>query len=289
LDKLAEKPFCIGNTLFHQEVYEMEPYVHGYTEKESCRLADQAKTLTELLHHDTRYPAGSRVLEAGCGIGAQTVILSKNSPDARFIAIDISRDSIDKAKKTIREEDITNVTFRKADILDLPFEQESFDHVFVCFVLEHLPNPADALIHLGRVLKKGGTITVIEGDHGSFYCHPESKEALLTVECLIEIQARLKGNSLIGRQLYPLLNKAGYEAVRVSPRMVYVDSSRPGLVDGFSKKTFIAMVEGVREQALSFRLIDEKTWVKGIGDLYRATEDDGTFCYTFFKGTALKR
>jgi len=67
-----------------------------------------------------------------------------------------------------------------------------------------------------------------------------------------------------------------------------VDSSKPDLVEGFSKNTFTAMVEGVREQALSMNLIDEKTWEKGISDLYRATENDGTFCYTFFKATAEK-
>lgn len=267
----------------------MEDYVHGYTEKESCRLADQAKTLAEILNHDTLYPAGSRVLEAGCGIGAQTIILTKNSPDAQFHAIDISQDSINQARKAVRADKITNVTFQRADIFNLPFQEGSFDHVFVCFVLEHLSKPVDALLHLARVLKKGGSITVIEGDHGSFYCYPESKEAMETVHCLISIQAGLKGNSLIGRQIYPLLNKAGFEAVSVSPRMVYVDSSKPELVDGFSKKTFIAMVEGVKDQALSLNMIDENTWNKGIKDLYRATEDDGTFCYTFFKGTALKQ
>jgi hypothetical protein len=40
------------------------------------------------------------------------------------------------------------------------------------------------------------------------------------------------------------------DAVHVSPRMVYVDSSRPDLVDGFTKKTFTAMIAGVRESAL---------------------------------------
>ena len=54
-------------------------YVHGYSERESIRLDDQAATLEELLHSDTKYPAGDSVLEAGCGIGAQTVILAKNS------------------------------------------------------------------------------------------------------------------------------------------------------------------------------------------------------------------
>ena len=116
----------------------------------------------------------------------------------------------------------------------------------------------------------------------------ESQCFLVMVDCLVQVQAHLGGNSLIGRQLYPLLVEVGLSDVRVSPRMVYVDSSRPQLVEGFSKKTFIAMVEGVRRQALEMGLIDEPTWDKGIADLYRATEDDGVFCYTFFKGTGVR-
>jgi len=269
----------------NQEMSLMKTYVHGYSKKESNRLADQAGTLAELLHFDTHYPPESNVLEAGCGIGAQTSILVRNCPQTRFVSIDISRESIHQAEKSITAE---NVIFRQADIFNLPFEPESFDHIFVCFVLEHLQKPIGALSSLGKVLKKGGSITAIEGDHGSFYCHPESKAAMLSVKCLIDVQARLNGNSLIGRQLYPLLNAAGFKEIVVSPRMVYVDSSRPGLVDGFSKKTFIAMVKGVKEPALSLNLIDEDTWNKGIRDLYRATEEDGTFCYTFFKGRAVK-
>ena len=33
-------------------------------------------------------------------------------------------------------------------------------------------------------------------------------------------------------------------------------------------------------------MIDPATWDKGIADLYRATEPDGTFCYAFFKAVA---
>jgi methylase of polypeptide subunit release factors len=75
----------------------MNEYVHGYSERERSRLFDQANTLTELLHGDTFYPAGSLVLEAGCGVGAQTVILAKNSSQAQFTSIDISPASINKA------------------------------------------------------------------------------------------------------------------------------------------------------------------------------------------------
>ena len=69
-------------------------YVHGYDPRENLRLQDQASTLVELLHCDTSYPAGSRVLEAGCGVGAQTVTLAANSPEAAITSIDISEASL---------------------------------------------------------------------------------------------------------------------------------------------------------------------------------------------------
>ena len=73
-------------------------YVHGYDPRENERLSDQASTLTELLHVDTHYPAGSRVLEAGCGVGAQTFTLASRSPQAQFTCIDISDASIALAR-----------------------------------------------------------------------------------------------------------------------------------------------------------------------------------------------
>jgi SAM-dependent methyltransferase len=263
-------------------------YVHGYSAKESTRLTDQATTLTELLHADTLYLPGSLVLEVGCGVGAQTVILAGNSPRAAFTAIDISEASLAEAQRQTQEAGFTNVTFQHADVFDLPFVSAHFDHVFVCFVLEHLPNPAGALEALMRVLKPGGSITVIEGDHGSAYFHPDSVHARRAIQCLVDLQQQAGGDSLVGRRLYPLLVQAGYRDVHVSPRMVYADASRPALVDGFTRKTFTAMVEGIGEQAVGQGLMDEEGWAAGIKDLYRAAEDDGTFCYTFFKAVGLR-
>jgi len=155
-------------------------------------------------------------------------------------------------------------------------------------VLEHLVDPVGALLRLKAVLKPGGTATVIEGDHGSTYFHPDSPDARHAVRCLVEIQAGMGGDALIGRRLYPLLAEAGFRDVRVSPRMVYVDASRPALVEGFTRNTFIAMIEGVREKALSLGLADEGAWERGIAGLRRTTAPDGVFCYTFFKGVGVK-
>ena len=120
----------------------MNGYVHGYTEKEASRLVDQATTLTELLHSDTAYPPGSLVLEAGCGVGAQTITLAAGSPQAEFISVDISQESLAQARQRVHAEGLRNVTFQRADMFNLPFAADHFDHVFVCFVLEHLSEPA---------------------------------------------------------------------------------------------------------------------------------------------------
>ncbi|WP_321422834.1 methyltransferase domain-containing protein [uncultured Methanobacterium sp.] len=265
-----------------------DDYVHGYSEREAVRLVDQAKTLAPLMHHDTRYSKGSKVLEAGCGVGAQTITLAKNSPQAEITSIDISTSSLNHAKALIQSEGITNVQFQTADIMELPFDDETFDHVFICFVLEHLPDPVGALLSLQRVLKKGGSITVIEGDHGSCYFHPETEEAVKAWQCLIKVQKDLNCNPLMGRELYPLLNEAGFEDIQIDPRVVYVDESKGELVDGFIKKTIIAMVEGVKDQSIDSGLITPETWDKGIQDLHLSAEPSGTFFYNFFKGTAKK-
>ncbi len=139
-----------------------------------------------------------------------------------------------------------------------------------------------------RFIRLGGTITVIEGDHGSTYFHPHSLHAHRTIQCQVDFQERSGGNANIGRELFPLLSSAGFNFIKVSPRMVYVDASRQKLVDGFTKKTFTAMIEGIREEAIKAKIIEPAEIDRGIRDLYRTTESDGVFCYTFFKAVAKK-
>ena len=55
-------------------------YVHGYTDRETQRLLEQSLILEKLLHEGTQYPEGSRILEVGSGVGAQTRILTTREP-----------------------------------------------------------------------------------------------------------------------------------------------------------------------------------------------------------------
>ncbi|MET7644070.1 methyltransferase domain-containing protein [Streptomyces sp. NPDC005426] len=262
-------------------------YVHGYSPREGRRLGDQADTLAQLLHAGTAYPAGNRVLEVGCGVGAQTAHLLRSSPGAHIVAVDQSEESLAEARRRVAGLAAgAPVEWHRADLFDLPFADAEFDHAFVCFVLEHLPDPRRALAGLRRVLRPGGTITVIEGDHGSAFFHPDSAYARAAIDCQVRLQAAAGGNALLGRQLQPLLAGAGYESVVVRPRTVYADRTRPALADGFTRNTFIAMVEAVRDNALAAALTTTADWDRGIADLHR-TALDGTFHYTFFKALAV--
>ena len=263
-------------------------YTHGYSCQETDRLHDQASVLTDLLHFDTLFPSGHLVLEAGCGVGSQTRILSRRNPNTRFVAVDISRASVDQAQQCARSLDLKNVRFQVQDINSLSFRSRSFDHVFICFVLEHMADPVKTLVELRRVLKDGGTLTAIEGDHGSAFFHPDSDAARKAIGCQVRIQAEAGGNADIGRQLYPLMVKAGFRDPFVTPRMVHANGGRPDLLEGFTLKTFTAMIEGVKDRAVSGNLIDEKLFDQGIRDLIRTTEPGGTFCYTFFKAQAIR-
>ncbi|MFE7838605.1 L-histidine N(alpha)-methyltransferase [Streptomyces sp. NPDC057474] len=245
----APHPLPISGSL---DDIDIDNYVHGYSTHESRRLADQADALSDRLHHDTTYPAGAKVLEVGCGVGAQTVHLVVASPEARFTAVDVSAASLALARARVTAQvPEAQVTWLQTDLFEPPFPDAEFDHVFVCFVLEHLASPHRALAALRRVLRPGGTLTVIEGDHGSAFFHPDSPYARAAVDCLVQLQSTGGGNALVGRQLHPLLTASGYDHITVHPRTVYTDRSRPALVKAFTLDTFTAMIESVREDALA--------------------------------------
>ncbi|ELR72011.1 Methyltransferase type 11 [Fulvivirga imtechensis AK7] len=266
----------------------LKSYIHGYSSEETQRLNDQASTISELLHRDSKWEDGALILEAGCGVGAQTQIISHKNPGSNFISVDLSEKSLAQASQVIREMNINNVEFQLADVFDLPFNDNTFDHIFVCFLLEHVSKPELALQELKRVLKAEGTITVIEGDHGSTYFYPDSKTARKAIQAQVTLQKQNGGNAYIGRQLYPMLSDAGFSNVAVSPRQVYVDDSKPEMVDRFIKNTFTAMIKGIKDEALSKRIISRDEIEGGIRDLYKTTEGGGTFCYTFFKAIGYK-
>ncbi|MEM1219265.1 MAG: methyltransferase [Bacteroidota bacterium] len=263
-------------------------YVHGYSQREAQRLQDQAATVAEYLHYDSIWEGGTHILEVGCGVGAQTEIIATQNPTCQFTSIDISGESIVRAKKRLQERGIENVQLEELDVYELPKRSVSYDHIFVCFLLEHLTNPQEVLAVLYRVLKPGGTITVIEGDHGSTFFYPDDPYARKLVRSQVALQERRGGDANIGRRLYPLLTSAKFNRVQVSPRQIYVDRSRGALVQGFIEDTFTAMIAGMGTAMIAEGLVTKEELERGLAGLRRTEEADGVFSYTFFKGVGQK-
>lgn len=261
-------------------------YVHGFDEVSRQRLDDQAQSIDDLVHHDTTFPEGAVVVEFGCATGAQTVLLAQRA--TRLIALDRSALMLAEARRRLDAVGHHDVVLLQADALDVPLPDTSADHVVIRFLLEHVPDPVAVVRSALRILRPGGAITVIEGDHGPTTFHPDSSAAHDAIACQVELQRRLGGDALIGRRLRSLLSEAGFADVHVSPRLVHADGGRPALQQSFTLRTFTAMIAGVRGDALAAGLITAERFDAGIADLERTAEDDGVFLYLFMKATATR-
>jgi len=260
-------------------------YVHGYSERETQRLQEQSLILENLLHSGTSYPRDSRVLEVGCGVGAQTLILLRRNPGIHLTSIDMSAESLQKAREKVEEMGYDNVEFLHENILDHRLEPGSFDHLFICFVLEHLEQPVRALEHMMKLLRVGGTITLIEGDHSSGKWTPETEASRAAWNGLVMSQQMLGHDPDIGRRLHVLMSDAGIHQPRVEPREVSPDQSNPKLLDGVVNQIITPMVYSAEKEVLENRLVEPDIWKTGLRDLSQvANSPDGTFFYSWFKG-----
>ena len=107
-----------------------------------------------------------RLLEAGCGTGRMTRILSRSVRE--LVAIDFSFESLRVNRRKLHAAGITNVHLVQADLCRLPFAECAFNRVVSCQVLEHVPGPqarAAAVASLSRVLEPGGTLALSAYKH----------------------------------------------------------------------------------------------------------------------------
>ena len=106
---------------------------------------------------------GMQVLEIGPGNGTYTIGAAQRvGPTGKVIAIDIEPKMIARVQKRTEAEGIKNIETRMADVYDLPFEEDSFDLIYMIAVINEIPNIPKALAEFRRVLKPSGTLVTSE-------------------------------------------------------------------------------------------------------------------------------
>jgi ubiquinone/menaquinone biosynthesis C-methylase UbiE len=187
-------------------------YVHGYATPEQERLVAQAEHWRhDLIRDGTRLEPGTRLLEIGCGVGAVLAVLGQEFPGIELSGIDIEEKQIEVARAHLAAAGI-EAALATGDAVALPYDDDSFDHVWMMWFLEHLADPVAALREARRVLVPGGAITAIEVDYSTCRADPSTPE----IEALFATMIRgmdASGRSDAGTHLPRWLEEAGFREI----------------------------------------------------------------------------
>jgi ubiquinone/menaquinone biosynthesis C-methylase UbiE len=212
-------------------------YLHGYSADERERLHRQARFLEPMVHDRLPFRRRRRLLEVGCGVGAQTEILLRHFPEIHVTGIDINDAQLAEARRFLATVPWATVPalagqarydIRKMDAEKLEFDPESFDAAFLCWVLEHVPSPPRVLGEVRRVLAPGSPIVCSEVLNATFFIDPYSPDTLRYWMAFNDHQIDLGGDPFVGAKLGNLLSSVGYRDVVTDVKTFHLDNRAPG-------------------------------------------------------------
>jgi ubiquinone/menaquinone biosynthesis C-methylase UbiE len=106
---------------------------------------------------------GMTVLEIGPGSGTYTLGAARRvGEQGRIVTVDIEPKMIERVRRKAEVEGVHNIEARVADVYDLPFEDETFDAVYMIAVIGEIPDPDRAIAEFYRVLTPSGTLVFSE-------------------------------------------------------------------------------------------------------------------------------
>jgi len=163
-------------------------------ENDSLESTETLRQSFESNGFDISYFQGKTVLDMGCGSGRFTLALASFGVK-EVVGIDLGDEGLSIAKEMVVKQNLTNVRFEKGSVLDLPFENRTFDFVFCKGVLHHTGDINKGIEELYRVLKiKGKAFIYLYGSGGLFWY---SRKKVKKVMQQIPIEYTLKILSLI--------------------------------------------------------------------------------------------
>jgi len=131
-----------------------------------CSLGGEAKTNREIIER-AGIKSGERVLDVGCGTGAQTVPAAEVAGSGNVAGIDPSPDMLERARQKAAKKGL-DIDFRSAAIEKVPFDDQQFNVVLNSFMLHHLPDDVmrAGFAEIHRVLQHGGRLLAVDFTSG---------------------------------------------------------------------------------------------------------------------------
>ncbi|BEP30198.1 class I SAM-dependent methyltransferase [Helicovermis profundi] len=126
------------------------------------------KYLKSLTNNKYKSFNNANVLIAGCGTGESSLSGAIIYANVNFTYVDISRASLNMAKKYAEELNIKNIEFINDDIMTMNLDKK-FDYIMSTGVLHHLENPSKGVENLKKHLKDDGVLSaMVYGEYGRF-------------------------------------------------------------------------------------------------------------------------
>ena len=259
-----------------------DAYVHGYATAEQQRFVAQAEHWREELILDgTHLPAGTRLLEVGCGVGAVLGVLGQAFCGITLAGVDIEEQQVLAARAHLARLGLT-ADIRCADAVALPYADASFDHVWMMWFLEHVADPTAVLREAHRVLALEGELTAIEVDYNSTVATPAS-DATATLFSAVAAAMDRHGRSDTGRHLGRWLIEAGFRRVDPGERRLRYSG------DGLARQLpyVIAVIESTLPELAAAADVQEGRLRAGVADLHALGSKPGaSLGWTVYKARA---
>jgi ubiquinone/menaquinone biosynthesis C-methylase UbiE len=262
----------------------MAEYVHGYGTREQQRLLEQAEHWRHRLIADgTELEPGTRLLEVGCGVGAVLAVLGQEFRGVRLFGVDIEPAQLDFAHGHLERAGV-EATLGEGDALALPFEDASFDHVWMMWLLEHIADAPAALREARRVLAPGGAITAIEVDYSTCRVDPSTPAVEALLRAMVQGMAA-SGWSDAGTRLPGWLQEAGFSDIDEGERTFWWQDE-----DLASQSRYAAdVIESALDALVQLPETDEEELRAGLEDLRRLPGLPGAgLGYVMHKSTAVR-
>ncbi len=250
-------------------------YVLGSTSDEIQRLKIQS-ALFESLTRDSLLKGGikkgMKCCDVGCGPGEVTRMMGDMvGTSGKVMGFDINENYIKYCKESTKQKNVSYVCDNIITSKNLP--AETFDIVYSRFMFVHLSNPINALQHMVRLAKKGGTVIVQELDHApdSWLSYPKRKSVNTLRKMYVKLVKHAGGDPYSGRKLYKMFVNQHLDSA--------IESYSPCLVMGREPFNSLGwkIAQSLKPQILSLGLMGKKEFDDMVIDLKDMSQDRYSF------------